>query len=228
MILLYELAGADESRPFSPHVWKVRMVLEHKQLKYRTIPVRFVEIGAVEGGISKTLPIIRDGDKVVADSFAVARYLEETYPDRPTLFGGPGGEAAARFIERWAFTQLHPYLGSSALTDIYDRLDEGSKAYFRESREKRFGKTLEAAAAARDAGRDAFAARLEPLRSMLEFQPYIGGQQPLFGDYIVFGALQWMRIVSVYKFVDEPGINAWFERCLDLFGGAARAVPAAA
>jgi glutathione S-transferase len=37
------------------------------------------------------VPIIQDGDKVVNDSFAIAQYLERTYPDRPSLFGGPGG-----------------------------------------------------------------------------------------------------------------------------------------
>jgi len=37
------------------------------------------------------VPIIQDGDKVVKDSFAIAQYLERTYPDRPSLFGGPGG-----------------------------------------------------------------------------------------------------------------------------------------
>lgn len=39
------------------------------------------------------VPIIQDGDKTVNDSFAIAQYLERTYPDRPSLFGGPGGAA---------------------------------------------------------------------------------------------------------------------------------------
>ncbi len=39
------------------------------------------------------VPIIQDGDNVVNDSFAIAQYLERTYPDRPSLFGGPGGAA---------------------------------------------------------------------------------------------------------------------------------------
>lgn len=228
MILLYELVGADDSRPFSPHVWKIRMALEHKRLAWKSVPVRFVEIGGVEGGVSKTLPVIRDGDTVVADSFAIARYLEETYPDRPTLFGGPGGEAAARFIERWSMTQLHPFFGSAAVVEIFERLDDASKAYFRDSREKRFGKALEAVAATRDAHHEAFVKRLEPLRSMLDVQPFIGGQSPLFADYIVFGALQWVRVTSTYAYVDDAAINGWFERCLDLFDGKPRAVPAAA
>ena len=37
------------------------------------------------------MPIIEDHGKVVNDSFDIALYLERTYPDKPTLFGGPGG-----------------------------------------------------------------------------------------------------------------------------------------
>lgn len=227
MILLYELVGSDATRPFSPHAWKVRMALAHKGLAYRTVPTTFLGIAQIEGGVSKTIPVIRDGDAVVVDSFEIARYLDKTYPDRPTLFGGPGGEAAARFIERWSFTQLHSYLGLAALLEIYERLDEGSKGYFRESREKRFGESLESASGARDKQRENFVKRLEPLRSMLEFQPFIGGEAPLFADYIVFGAFQWVRLTSTYTFIDDPAIKAWFERCLDLFDGMARRVPAA-
>lgn len=62
---------------------------------------------------------------------------------------------------------------------------------------------------------------------MLEFQPFIGGEAPLFADYIVFGAFQWVRLTSTYTFIDDPAIKAWFERCLDLFDGMARSVPAA-
>ena len=38
-----------------------------------------------------------------------------------------------------------------------------------------------------------FAAKLEPLRATLKKQPFIGGETPLFSDYIVFGPLQWAR-----------------------------------
>lgn len=39
------------------------------------------------------MPIIEDHGKVVNDSFDIALYLERTYPDKPTLFGGPDGAA---------------------------------------------------------------------------------------------------------------------------------------
>jgi glutathione S-transferase len=179
--------------------------------------------------VSGTVPVIRDGDRVVADSFAIALYLEDAYPDRPSLFGGEGGKATARFVERWSQTQLHPFLGSAALWEIFEMQDEDNTAYFRQSREHRYGKPLEEVTAERDAHLPAFRRKLEPLRDMLSYQPFIGGASPLFGDYIVFGALQWVRVTSTYEFL-EPGdpVRAWFGRCLDLHGGVGRSFPAAA
>lgn len=228
-ILLYDLVGSDESRPFSPHCWKARMALVHKGLDFRSVPTPFLGVPAVEDGVSRTVPVIRDGDKVVADSFAIALYLDEAYPDRPTLFGGKGGQAMARFIERWSQLTVHPYLGVAAMLDIHDCLEAPDRAYFRDSREKRFGRTLEEVQAGREAGLAAFRASLEPLRSMLTYQPFIGGDAPLFCDYIVFGAFQWARITSNFAplAADDP-VAAWFERCLDLHGGCGRVVPAAA
>ena len=136
-ILLYDLVGEDSSRPFSPHCWKAAMALAHKGLDCRRVPTPFTAVPTVEGGVSKTVPVIRDGNTVVADSFAIALYLDDTYPDRPTLFGGPGGQAMARLIERWSQLTIHPYLGAAALTDIHVRLAPPDQAYFRDNREKR-------------------------------------------------------------------------------------------
>lgn len=228
-VLLYDLVGRDPARPYSPHCWKVAMALAHKGLDFESVPTTFVEVPKVEGGVSRTVPVIRDGDAVVANSFQIALYLDEAYPDRPTLFGGEGGKAAARFIERWSQLTIHTYLGAAALMDIYACQDQDNRAYFRESREARFGKKIEEVPATRDAELAGFRASLEPLRSMLGYQPFIGGQSPLFADYIVFGAFQWVRVTSPYPFLDaDDPVAGWFERCLDLHGGLARKIAAAA
>jgi glutathione S-transferase len=228
-ILFYDLVGHDSQRPFSPHCWKTKMALAHKGLAATKVPTRFLEVPKVEGGASKTVPVIRDGERVVADSFAIALYLDEAYPDRPTLFSGEGGKALARFIERWSQLTIHPYVATVALTDLHDMQDEPNAAYFRESREQRYGKRLEDVVANRDAGLSGFRAALEPLRSTLTYQPFLGGETPLFADYIVFGALQWGRIASPFQLLDDDdGVARWFERCLDLHGGIGRQVAAAA
>ena len=228
-ILLYDLVGNDASRPFSPHCWKAAMALAHKGLDFESVPTPFTAVPTIEGGVSKIVPVIRDGDMTVADSFAIALYLEDAYPERPTLFGGEGGKAMTRFIERWSQLTIHPYLGAAALMDIHGVLAPEDQAYFRKSREARYGKRLEEVPAGRETGLAAFRASLEPLRSMLTYQPWIGGASPLFADYIVFGAFQWVRVISPFQVLaaDDP-VAEWFGRCLDLHGGIGGKVPAAA
>lgn len=228
-ILLYDLVGADTARPFSPHCWKVAMALAHKGLPFTSMPAPFTKIPEIEGGASKIVPLIRDGDTLVSDSFDIALYLEEAYPDRPTLFAGQGGKAMARFVERWSQLTIHPFLGAAILMEIHDCLAPEDQAHFRRTREPRFGKPIEEVPLDRDARLAGFRASLEPLRSMLTYQPYIGGASPLFADYIVFGAFQFARIISSYQVLasDDP-IRGWFERCLDLHGGLAARVAAAA
>ncbi|MDZ5696306.1 glutathione S-transferase family protein [Chelativorans sp. M5D2P16] len=228
-ILLYELVGSDERRPFSPHCWKIALALAHKGLSFEGRPTRFTEIADIENGVTKTVPLIRDGDRLIRGSFAIALYLEEAYPDRPTLFGGEGGKAMARFVERWSQLTLHTFIGEAALVDIHGLLGPEDQVYFRESREARFGKPLEDVPADRETRLEDFRATLAPLRTLFRHQPFIGGEGPLFADYIVAGALQWARVASPFPFLapDDP-VADWFGRCLDLHDGLARRVPAAA
>ncbi|AEG52712.1 MULTISPECIES: glutathione S-transferase family protein [Sinorhizobium] len=225
---LYALSGTDTSRPFSPHVWKTKLSLAHKGLAFDIAPVGFTEIPRLEQGATKIVPLLRDGEKLVSDSFDIALYLEEAYPDRPPLFSGEGGKAMARFVEGWSQTTLHPAIGRIAIMDIHDSLDPIDRAYFRASREERFGRPLEAVAEAGRGDLETFSAKLEPIRHMLKFQPFLGGDRPLFADYIVFGALQWARIVSPHRLLAAGDVvTDWFERCLDLHDGLGRSVTAA-
>lgn len=225
---LYALCGSDRTRPFSPHVWKTKLSLAHKGLDFDVVPVAFTEIPKLEQGVTKIVPLLRDGDRLVSDSFDIALYLEGAYPERPTLFGGEGGQAMARMVEGWSQTTLHPAIGRIAMMDIHDRLDPVDRAYFRQSREQRFGKSLEAVAEAGRADLETFSAKLEPLRHTLRFQPFLGGDSPLFADYIVFGALQWARVVSPHRLLAAGDVvTDWFERCLDLHDRLGRSVTAA-
>lgn len=219
-IVLYELCGRDPEQVFSPHCWKVRMALAHKGLAYETRPTSFTKIPEIAGGFSKTVPVIDDGGTLVRDSFDIALYLERTYPDRPSLFGGPGGEAMARFIERWSQFTIHGPLARLIIADIHSILDAPDQAYFRADREAKLGATLEAIQANREGELEAFRALYRPLREMLAFQPYIGGESPLFSDYIVFGALQWARTSSPFKLLaDDDKVADWLSRCLALYDG---------
>jgi glutathione S-transferase len=222
-IILYELAGAEPDRRFSPFCWRTRMALEHKGLKAETIPWRLTEKDKISPTGQGRVPVIVDNGKWVNDSGTIAQYLEDTYPDRPSLFGGSGGRAASRFIQSWADGFLHVGLIRLVLLDIFKHLDQRDRDYFRKSREERFGTTLENFQGAREERVTAFRQSLQPLRSTVDAQPFLGGDRPLYGDYIVFGAFMWARSISDFKLLEASDpIYAWRERMLDLFGSHAR------
>ena len=226
-IVLYDLVGRDDRR-FSPHCWRTRLALAHKGLECDARPTRFIDIPKIEGGRVKTVPAIRDGDRLMVDSWAIAQDLEERYRDRPSLFGGEGGLAATRFVQSWCTAVLHAGLIGLIIADIWERLRPEDQDYFRTSREQRFGRPLEAVQAGRETRVEDFRKSLQPLRLTLKDAPWLGGGTPLYADYLVFGGLQWARCISPFQILaaDDP-IQAWFERCLDLHGGLGRQAPAA-
>ncbi len=228
-IILYELCGADKSHLFSPHCWKTRMSLAHKGLDFNTVPTAFTEVPKIEGGATKIVPLIRDVETVVGDSYEIAKYLEKAYPDTPSLFGGDGGVALTNFIINWSQSQLHPLIGGLAMKDIYDILADADQKYFREDREAKINMTLEQLHDGREAKVEMLSKALLPLKLMLKSQPYIGGATPLFADYVVFGALQWMRMTCTIDAMPAEGeITDWFDRLLDMYDGMGRSAKAAA
>ena len=99
-------------------------------------------------------------------------------------------------------------------------------AYFRKTREARFGKPLEDVVAGREKSVEGFRRSLDPLRLTLKTQPYLGGEKPNYADYIVFGPFQWARVVSPFKLLaDNDPVHAWREKLLDAFDGMARQSP---
>jgi glutathione S-transferase len=222
LLELYDLAGAEDDRRFSPFCWRTRLALAHKGLPVTTIPWRFTEKERIAPSGQGRVPVLVDNGRWINDSWAIATYLEETYPDRPSLFGGPAGLALSRFYNNWADAVLQPGLIRLTLLDIWRHVHDKDKEYFRRSREERFGQTLEAVTTGREDRLAGFAQSLAPLRLTLQAQPFLGGEAPLYADYIVFGAFQWVRAISDFRVLapDDP-VAAWRGRMLGLYDGLA-------
>lgn len=226
-IVLYDLAGADPALRFSPYCWRTRMALAHKGLAVETVPWRFTDKEVIGFSGQGRVPVIRDGATVVSDSWEIAGYLEAHYPERPSLFGGAVGQAHARLINAWADAAVLSAAVRLVVRDIFAAIDPKDRAYFRSSREQRFGATLEAVQeAGRANGVEAFRDVLAPARLVLREKPWLGGEAPSYADHILFGTLQWPRCVSRFALLaaDDP-VLAWQERALDLYGGLGRSAP---
>jgi len=218
-IKLYELAGAEDDRRFSPYCWRIRLALQHKQLDFETVACRFTEKDLIAFSGQDKVPVLVDGHNVISDSWAIACYLEQTYPDRPSLFGGPAGQALSRFHVDWADMALHGALIRLLASDIHAHLHEKDKGYFRESREKRFKATLEEFCSDQAQDLKELKRILTPLRRTLQNQPYLGGHAPLYADYTVMGAFMWARSVSqVPLLVSDDPVALWRTRLLNRLG----------
>ncbi len=219
-IQLYDLAGQDDDCRFSPHCWRIRMALAHKGLAVETLPWRFTEKDAIADSGQGQVPVLRDGNRVVHDSWQIAEYLDEAYGDRPQLFEGPQARAHAQMIRHWVQRSLHAAVIPVILPDLFEALHQKDKPYFRESREARFGMTLEAFAGDREEKLANLGKALAPLRDTVALQPYLGGAAPSFADFMVFGAFQWARAVCPVALVaaDDP-IYAWRARLLEAYDG---------
>lgn len=222
-IKLYELAGAEDERRFSPFCWRIRFALLHKGLPFEALPWRFTEKETIAFSGQGKVPVIVDGEHIIYDSWIIAEYLEDAYAARPSLFGGPHGKALSRFVTDWVETVLHPEIFRLVAIDVYAHLHEKDKDYFRKTREARFGMTLEALCADRQERIALFRHSLAPLRATLQYQPFLAGREPAWADYVTFSAFQWARCISSFPLlaIEDP-IVAWCDRLLDVFSGEAR------
>lgn len=226
-ITMYDLAGAEAERRFSPFCWRARMALAHKGLDVETVPWRFTEKDKLPQPNDGRVPVIVDSGRVVHDSTAIADYLEERYADKPSLFGRDAGRGLSRFVQNWVETVLQPGLIRLVVLDIHRHAAPQDQDYFRKSREERFKTTLEELVKDREARLPALRASLDPLRRTVERQDFVAGKSPAYADYIVFGAFQWARSISDFEVLaaDDP-VRAWRSRMLGLFGGLAGRAPA--
>ena len=219
-IKLYDLAAQEDDRRFSPYCWRVKMALLHKGLDFETIPWRFTEKDVIAPYKSTTVPVLVDGSNSVYDSWAIALYLDEVYPSRPRLFGSTEARALTDFLQQWTVKALHPVLMRIIVLDLFAKVHDKDKAYFRESREKRYGMALEKFGADPKGALVEFRGALDPLRPVVVQNNFLCGNGPGFADYILFGTFQWARCVSPTRLLepDDP-LYAWRERILKLFDG---------
>ncbi|WP_339934327.1 glutathione S-transferase family protein [Vreelandella glaciei] len=217
---LYDLCGRDERLRFSPYCWRVRMALAHKGLEFTTVAWRFLDKKALEFADYDKVPVLCDGEQVVTDSFEIMRYLDKAYPESPVLGEGVSYQRALLFkyvVER----SVNPALFRIIAMDLFAAVHPGDQAYFRETREARFGCTLEEFHQP-EQGKQKLQQALAPVRDLLRKSAFLDGDAPSGCDYLLFGSMMWAHGVSSQAVV-EPGdpVDEWFKRMLGVHDGAA-------
>src|SRR6516164_301670 len=125
MINLYDSA-------FSPFARKVRMVLDHKGLAYKTIDgllkSNHAALSAVNGRIE--VPALVDGDIVVVNSPDIVAYLDHRYPQMPVYPEEPAARVHARAWERLSDTFVDPIFVDISYWKWAERPDQMPQGLF--------------------------------------------------------------------------------------------------
>lgn len=192
------------------------MSLIFKGLPYKTEWVEYPDIeptlkrlGAPPTGIKPdgsdayTLPAIYDDSTKVyiSDSWKIAEYLDETYPDTPRLF--PSGTKAAIDLFQYHFSHsLFKHILHAVIAPTCHTLNPRSEEYFRRTREATFKCKIEEIAPAGPKGDEVWALVKEGLSTLSQVlskngpdaQFYLNDQFS-YADAIVVSFLEWAKIV---------------------------------
>jgi glutathione S-transferase len=227
MITLWELKGKD-GRRYSLFSWRTKMALKHKGLTFESQPVLMSDKAAIEFSGGKTVPVIKDGETVVRDSWKIAEHLEDKYAQAPTLFGGAIGRGVTQAFNIWVDRSLVAAMMPVIVADVHERVDPADEQYFRQQFEGFLKSTLEEARTRQPQALERLTRALEPMQAALKRQPFICGSDPAYADYILFSVLQWARVMSPQAiFNNSNPLYGWRERILDLYDGFARNIPTA-
>jgi glutathione S-transferase len=225
-ITLYELSAENPKIKFSPHCWKAHLALSHKNINFESEPVSFGKIKEVLFFVDYSLlPVLKDGDEIITDSWNIAEYLEASSPQSPSLFHDEVGKALAESINNWCNTVLANCIRPINWMHIYNLISEEDKIYFRQTREARIGMTLEEYTDDPEQKIANLGEALDKIREVLAVQKFLGGVKLSYADICLLATLMWLACVSDIEFLNKNDIvYDWYVRMLKEFPVAEKAV----
>ncbi|KZV79730.1 hypothetical protein EXIGLDRAFT_714809 [Exidia glandulosa HHB12029] len=209
MITLYDITSTLDPPCWSPNVWKIRLLLNYKQVPYTTKWISYpdiestcLDLGAAptstrpwDGQAFYTLPVIEDDARhpgVISDSSSIAEYIESNYPT-PSVLPSSSRTLQACFVSYLA-TNLLPALRPLVIPAVHRILDQRGQEYYRRTREPQFGVALEKilpyGSAAREEQWMKIAGVLDKIAGW--FDENEGAESPVYADFVLAAYLLWL------------------------------------
>lgn len=209
--------------PVSPFSEKIRLVLGHKKLAWKSVHVPVVlpkpDVVALTGGYRRT-PFLQVGADIYCDSALICDVLEHVQPE-PTLYP-PHLRGVSRIFAQWADSTLF----WAAMT--YGLQPRGAAHMFRDAQAEQ----AQAFAADRKAMRtnmtalrpadatSALRSYLRRIASMVEEHDFLFGADPCVADFAACHPLWFLRTqvpVMADILAATPAVSEWLDR-LDACG----------
>ena len=204
--------------PTSPFAEKVRLILGHKQLAWKSVFIPMImpkpDLTALTGGYRKT-PVLQIGADIYCDTALICDVLEQIAPT-PTIYP-EAVQGAARIVAQWAdsalFTTAMAYnFQPAGVAQVFAGAPaEGVQAFVADRTAMRGG-------AARMASSDAtgtYKSYLQRVDNMLHGQNFLFGDQPCVADFAVYHPLWFTqeRTPALASILDAtPEVKTWMAR----------------
>ncbi|KAJ3095871.1 hypothetical protein HDU97_006445 [Phlyctochytrium planicorne] len=247
-VKFYELipdATVADNKYATPNTWKVRLLLLRKKIPFETIETTLVENSTTltdrlrkqnnDRNIRSTLPAIDIDGTLICDSFRIADYLEEKFPDAPSVFHhGTAKEVKERGSLNLGKSLARLIDDNKGVYDLYDAILPSFLSKFPPGPNREFFCNDN-----RHGGPGGFERRVQrhqnedlidlskkhiaPIVALLrEHGDFLHGIQPGFGDFVIFGRYAMARnndtMVSRAAFEDfDPILGNWIQRMLEAF-----------
>ncbi|KAI0632208.1 hypothetical protein C8Q77DRAFT_1059646 [Trametes polyzona] len=229
-IVFYDIPSKDTTpKAWSPNTWKTRFTLNVKGIPYKTIWVEYPDIEPLlrklgvaptehnaDGTPHYTLPAIYDPNTkaALAESSAIVRYLDKTYPDTPRLV--PAETDALHAAFNYAFrAPLMADLMPVIIPETCVRLLPRSEAYFRRTREVYFGAKLEELAPPGPKREQHWAAVRKAFSTFANWlkvagdKPFFLGDRIGYADITIASFLIWIRVIYGENSKEWADIKTW-------------------
>jgi glutathione S-transferase len=191
----------------SHYAEKIRLILDYKGLPYTKVEV-VPGIGQLEL-FQKTgqrqVPVLKDGDVMIADSTAIAEYLDRRYPEKPVIPTDPKQKALCMLLEQWADDVLgmdarkgliaclsqNPNFRTAFLPDMTPAPVKNILSGLPVNLLGNLGAPVGLGV---DTVRETLKTDLRYLMALLADQPYLLGQQPTLVDFAVAGLSLYIKV----------------------------------
>ncbi|HEY9878485.1 MAG TPA: glutathione S-transferase family protein [Leptolyngbyaceae cyanobacterium] len=198
---------------------KIRLILDYKQLPYRKIEVSpgvgQLDLFRLSG--QRQVPVLKDGDEVVADSTAIAFFLEKKYPERPILPADPKHKGLCLMMEEWADESIglnarkamigafnqHPNFRTALLPSSTPDVLRNLLGSVPGDVLNLLGTGVGFGPEAVKTATDALKQNLEALCLLLQTGPYLVSDYPTLADFAVAGLTMYIKFPAS-RYVDLP------------------------
>lgn len=204
--------------PNSPFAEKVRLILGHKQLAWKSVLIPMImpkpDLTALTGGYRKT-PVLQIGADIYCDTALICDVLEHRAPT-PTIYP-EAVKGAARIVAQWAdsalFTAAMAYnFQPAGVAQVFAGAPaEGVQAFVADRAAMRGGAPRMTSA---DAGAT-YKSYLRRIASMLHGQDFLFGAQPCVADFAAYHPLWFTqeRTPALAGILDAtPEVKSWMAR----------------